>query len=293
MEKLEDRRLLAAGPRLAGIQPNNSVLFSFEDPTANVRSVAPREINIRFDEDQQIDPTTLNAIRITRSGFDGIFGNSNDKVITPGFIGVSAAPNGNEVVVRFAETLPDDLYQIEIFGAGSATPLRNLRNESFVPTLNDGDGKIAKDTIKFSLDLGAQVVAVVPQPVTRLATGAISQARNQIEVYFNDDDLFVENDDLGNPTARSAENPDFYQLIFTAESVRNTDDISIKPIDVAYDAVADRAVLTFAQNLDVLKHPITGAVIGPGTDGRRRVGLQLQRRSRVAVHRGSTGRAGH
>ncbi|MCA9141608.1 MAG: pre-peptidase C-terminal domain-containing protein, partial [Planctomycetales bacterium] len=265
LEKLEDRRLLAAGPRLAGIQPNNSVLFSVEDPSANVRSVAPRELNIRFDEDQRIDATTLNAIRITRSGLDGLFGSADDQIVTPGFIGVAAAPDENEVVVRFAETLPDDVYRVEIFGAGSANPLKNLRNEDFVAASNDGDGDSAKDTIEFTLDLGAQVVAVVPQPITRLNTGAISQARNQIEVYFNDDDLFVENDDLGNPTARSAENPDFYQLIFTASSVRNTDDVVVKPIDVAYDAATDRVVLTFAQNLDMLQHPDTGAVIGPGT----------------------------
>ena len=87
LEKLEDRRLLAAGPRLAGVQPNNSVSFSFDDPTANVRTVAPRELAIRFNEGQRIDAATLDAIRITRSGFEGIFGNSNDEVITPGFIG--------------------------------------------------------------------------------------------------------------------------------------------------------------------------------------------------------------
>src|SRR3990172_10876479 len=66
LEQLEDGGLLAAGPRLAGIQPNNSVLFSFEDSSVNVRNVAPKELNIRFDENQQIDANTLSAIRITR-----------------------------------------------------------------------------------------------------------------------------------------------------------------------------------------------------------------------------------
>ncbi|MEO8493503.1 MAG: choice-of-anchor L domain-containing protein, partial [Planctomycetota bacterium] len=275
LESLEDRRLLAAGPRLAGIQPNNSVLFSFDDPSANVRSVAPRELNIRFDENQQIvnTPANLSAIRITRSGFDGVFGNANDVQITPGFIGVTAAPDQNEVIVRFAETLPDDIYRIEIFGAGSAAPLQNSRNEAYVATLSafDNDNDSTKDTIEFSLDLGAQVVAVVPQPVRRVTDptnpnfGGIVQARNQVEVYFNDDDLYVENDDLGNPTARSAENPAFYQLIFTADTVRNTDDVTLTPLDVTYDAAADRAVLTFAQPLDALVNPDTGQIIGPGT----------------------------
>jgi len=93
--------LLAAGPRLAGIQPNNSVLFSFEDASANVRNAAPKELNIRFDEDQQIDATTLDAIRISRSGADGIFGTVDDVQIDPsarGFIGVTPAPNQNELL---------------------------------------------------------------------------------------------------------------------------------------------------------------------------------------------------
>ena len=45
LERLEDRRLLAAGPRLAGIQPNNSDLFSFTEQGTNVRDVAPRELD--------------------------------------------------------------------------------------------------------------------------------------------------------------------------------------------------------------------------------------------------------
>ncbi len=41
LEMLEDRRLMAVGPRLTGIQPNNSDLFSFDNQSSNVRSVAP------------------------------------------------------------------------------------------------------------------------------------------------------------------------------------------------------------------------------------------------------------
>ena len=126
LEPLEDRRLLAIGPRLTGLQPNNSDLFSFSDPSANIRSEAPTQLTIRFDENQQIDSTTLNAIRIVRGGTDGIIGNQPQDMLVPGFIGVEAAPRQNEVVIRFAESLPDDVYRIEIAGAGSATPLRNL-----------------------------------------------------------------------------------------------------------------------------------------------------------------------
>jgi len=265
LERLEERQLLAVGPRLAGVQPNNSDLFSFDDQAENVRDVSPREVALRFDENQQIDPATLGAIRVTQSGFDGVFGNANDKVITPGFIGVGDSPDENEVIIRFAETLPDDVYRIEVFGAGSPTPLRNLRGEAFIPTLNDGDADATRDTIRFELDLGPQVIAVVPQPISRNEQGSLVQERNQIEVYFNNDDLFIESDDLGNPTPSSAENPEFYQLIFTRDSVRNTDDVVIMPTNVQYDPQRDMVLLEYAQDLDQLLHPDTGELIGPGT----------------------------
>ncbi|MGE3780348.1 MAG: hypothetical protein AB7F89_24375, partial [Pirellulaceae bacterium] len=265
LENLEARQLLAVGPRLAGVQPNNSDIFSFTDASANVRHVAPHELTLRFDESQVIDPASLSGIRITQSGFDGLFGNANDRVITPGFIGVEKSPAQNEVVIRFAEALPDDVYTIEILGAGNATPLRNVGGDAYIPTLADNDGDASKDTVRFELDLGPQVVAVVPQPITRNLQGALVQARNQIQVYFDNDDLFLENDDLGNPTQASAENPNFYQLIFTRDTVANTDDVIVKPSRVEYDPGANLVTLTFPQDLDQLLDPNTGALIGPGT----------------------------
>jgi hypothetical protein len=272
LETLEDRRLMAVGPRLIGVQPNNSDLFLFEpittDPTSNLRNVAPREITLRFDENQVLDASTLAGIRLTRGGLDGRLSKPSqpsldDVVIVPGFIGVSKSPEQNEVVVRFAEALPDDVYRVEVFGAGSANPLANSLGDAFVPTLNDGDGDLTKDTVDFELDLGPQVVAVVPQPVRRDAQGKLTQLRNQIEVYFNNDDLLS---GTGSPAQQAwATNPDFYQLIFTSSTVRNTDDVVIKPTQVAYNTDADLAVLTFGQDLDRLVHPDTGALIGPGT----------------------------
>ena len=267
LEKLEDRRLLAVGPRLAGIQPNNSDLFSFTDQQANVRDVAPRELTLRFDENQRIDASTLDGIHLTRRGADGLFGTGDDVRILPGFtgfIGVGQSPKQNEVVIRFAESLPDDVYRVEVFGAGSASPLANDLGDLFVPTLNDNDQNATKDTIQFELDLGPQVAAVVPQPVQRTG-GQLVQLRDQIEVYFQDDDLFVANDSQGRPTQESAENPDFYQLIFTRSTVRNTDDVVLKPVQVSYDPAKDLATLKFSKDLDQLVHPETGEVLGPGT----------------------------
>ena len=92
------------------------------------------------------------------------------------------------------------------------------------------------------LDLPPQVAAVVPQPITRNASGQLVQAKNQIVVYFNSDKL----------NAVTAQNPNFYQLIFTASTAKNQDDVIYNPTSVVYDSVANRATLTFAGDLSTL-----------------------------------------
>jgi hypothetical protein len=226
-EQFEPRRMMAVSPKLISIIPNEGELLV----DGQTRDVAPRELTFRFSEGQIIDPTTLGGVQIVRSGFDGVIGNGNDVFITPGYIGIG--DRSNEVVARFADALPDDLYQIRIVGAGT-TALRNTEGDAF----NDG----VDVTVRFEMDLGAQVIAVVPQPVTRLANGSLSQARNQIEVYFNNDDLNV----------ASAQNPNFYQLIFTASTGNNQDDVVYKPSSVIYDAAQDKALLTFATDITSL-----------------------------------------
>ena len=183
---------------------------------------------------------------------------SNDIVVLPGFIGVGEPPALNEVVFRFAGGVPDDTYRIDVFGTGHA-PLRNDGNELYL----DGEDS----NIEFELDLAPQIISVVPQPVLRKTDGSLTQDRDKVVVFFNNDDLFLEVDAFGQPTARSAENPDFYQLIYTSETIENTDDVIVNPIDVAYDAVKDMAVLTFAYDAstDNFLDPSTLTPLGPGT----------------------------
>ena len=90
---------------------------------------------------------------ITLSGGD-------DVILSPGYVGIDPTQT-NQVVYRFSESLPDDLYRIEVYGsaAGGVTVLKNSDNEVF----NDGED----DRLTFELDLGAQVTSVVPQPVVR------------------------------------------------------------------------------------------------------------------------------
>ena len=109
-------------------------------------------------------------------------------------------------------------------------------------TTDDGKDNGQDFARKFELDLGAQILGVVPQPISRSSTGLLVQATTQIEVYFNDDDL----------VPALATNPNFYQLIFTNDTAQTTDDVVFKPIAVQYYADTDRAVLTFSRPLHQL-----------------------------------------
>ena len=189
----------------------------------------------------------------------------NDAVVVPGAILVGQSPDQNEVTVRFAENLTDDNYRIEIFsfddpGLGIVglrnVPTTNSQGDLFVPT----KPRTRQDTIDFRLDLGPQVVAVVPQPTTQV-NGQLQQQRDTIVVYFDSDKLLVENDANGRPTNRSVENPEFYRLIFTSDTVRNTDDQFFTPSSVVYNAVSNTATLRFSGDINDL----AGAISGPAT----------------------------
>ena len=181
-----------------------------------------------------------------------IMRSSNDVIVQPGAVVIGDSPNENEVTFRFAENLPDDLYRLEIFGFDDVTQgirgLRNTSGELFVPSV----ANTRQDTIEFRLDLGAKVTGVVPQPVVKNAAGQLEQKRDTIVVYFDNDKLLVGNDSSGNPLPNSVENPKFYQLLYTSNTVRNTDDVSFNPVSVKYNASANTATLTFNDDLHLL-----------------------------------------
>lgn len=184
-----------------------------------------------------------------------------DERIVPGFLGLGTT--NREVIARFASTLVNDLYRVEIQSqdnpAINRVALRNIVGQRFEPTFPGLD----RDINEFTLELGPQVVAVVPQPVTRMngpggAFAGMTQARDTIEVYFNEDDL---RDD-----ATSAENVNFYQLVVTNDTVRNTDDVVFKPTTVSYDPVANKATLKFADDLTTLAGGAATFRLRVGTD---------------------------
>ncbi|MCU0872345.1 MAG: S8 family serine peptidase, partial [Pirellulaceae bacterium] len=88
-----------------------------------------------------------------------------DDVIVPGYLGLG--DSSSEVLVRFAETLPDDVYRLEVFGKDYVNlgihALRNTSGAALTPQRSGDD----RDVIDFELNLAPQIVSVVPQPVTR------------------------------------------------------------------------------------------------------------------------------
>ena len=211
-----------------------------------------------------------------------------DIEVVPAYVGLG--DNGRDVIVRFAEALPDDKYRIEILGQGVRT-LRNVNGDAF----NSGVSR----SVAFELDLGAQIESIVPQPVTRSTSGALVQQRNQVDIYFNNDDLidttqivsvngisltnlktlrsplFFQNGDnivfsSGAVGSTSVINVNYYQLFHTAGTLNSTDDTRVLPNAVRYYPDSDRVVLTFARNLDELVNSANVAL--PLSELRLRVG---------------------
>ncbi|REK17934.1 MAG: hypothetical protein DWQ37_05280 [Planctomycetota bacterium] len=224
LEVFEDRILLAIdGPRLLAAIPSTGTVIE----QGTTLKVAPREILLRFDNEIDAASISNSTIQFRRS-VDDIFGNGNDLVVTPGFVGIGERPN--EVIVRFAENLPDDMYQMTLVGAGQ-NPLRDTDGLAF----NAGTNL----TRNFSLDLAPQVLAVVPQPIKRV-DGVLSRSPNLIEVYFNVNDPLQTN---------TAQNPQNYQLIRTQGTATPQDDVLINPTSVNYNAAQGRVQLTFGSGV--------------------------------------------
>ena len=68
---------------------------------------------------------------------------------------------------------------------------------------------------------------------------------------FNDDDL----------NTIEAVKPEFYQLVYTRNTLSGLDDISFRPSGVSYDASLNRVALTFNRNIDAFVDPITSALL--------------------------------
>ena len=119
-EMLEQRRLLAFDLSTAFVVGSEP----FSLGTVETLTESPQELTLRFTPGTEIEPTSLvSGISIMRSGDsrDGFLEDSNelgyefnpsnfsDIAIEPGSILVDDYPSLNQVVIRFADRLPDDL----------------------------------------------------------------------------------------------------------------------------------------------------------------------------------------
>ncbi len=237
-EILEQRRLLAFDLVQALATSDRPFFLAGTNYSTAALTEAPPEISLRFSVGAKIDPTTLaSGITIVRSGgLNDAFANGNDVVVTPGFLGVDDAPNENRVIIRFAESLPNDSYRITI---GASLKTLPAGPNAAVQIFRDG----AAFDLRFNLDLGAQVMAVVPQPVIRTEAGLV-QNRDQIVVHFNAADPL---------DVASAQTPGSYRL-YEIDQATGLDRAGAfaggasfaTPTTVTYDAATGRATLDFA-----------------------------------------------
>lgn len=174
-----------------------------------------------------------------------ILGGVSDVAVQPGFVGLGDSPN--EVVFRFSEALPDDVYQVNILGTGLQALLTT-----------DGESFEAGRTLstQFAVDLGPQVVAVVPEPVRRNSAGLVTGvSRGQIDVHFSEQ-----------VSESSAENTALYQLIFGRGTVNNNDDLVVTPTSVNYNSSTNIATLQFNQPLGLIDSGAARLRIGSSVD---------------------------
>ncbi len=268
IEQCESRLLLTISPaalQLVSISPYETSILGTTPPSNSliygpgvsntVRTVAPTELVLDFNQGQNIDPATLGAIQVFRSGGDNQFQttynsttntyatNANNTVMdVPVPIG-SATINqvlntttnqlsSNEVVIRFSQDLPADLYEVVIAGKAKS-PLDDRLAAQQIPlgaVLSPATASAATDkpfdggqdqVIDFTLETGAHVTSVVPQPISRSGAAANSplvQARNEIDVYFDQQ-----------MNAASAQDPSLYQLIVTNNTADTTDQTIVQP----------------------------------------------------------------
>ncbi|ELP30533.1 peptidase domain protein, partial [Rhodopirellula baltica SWK14] len=247
------------GPELLAIRPDSSGLLQDGD-TLNV---APNELNLYFNGGANIDGASVNTdnIKLIRAGDDGLFGPNPDNLdvlgnpinddveVELGFVGFvdngSSATSNQQIVMRPASSashnatnpaasFPDDFYRIELVGTG-ASPLQDLDGNPF----QGGNDFVTE----FRLNRGAQIVAVVPQPVERTGAtqanpeGVLSQKSDTIVVYFDNQLL-----DIGD-----AENVGFYRLVDTEATLTEGDDAlaAEQPDTAVYDPAANTVTLTF------------------------------------------------
>ncbi|WP_404306775.1 Ig-like domain-containing protein [Neorhodopirellula lusitana] len=237
-ETLEKRELLAAD--LLAVRPDAGALIG-ED---TVLQTPPREISLLFNGTADLNEATIDGnVRLVRAGGDGTFGDGNEVAVSLGYVGLVdpgdvSEGNLHKIVLRPSSiashnatdpsiAFPDDLYRVEIIGSG-ANPLEDNSGDAF----NDGEDSITE----FRLDRGAQVIAVIPQPVTRDGAGNLEANLNRVDVYFDQE-----------MDATEVVNTSFYRFVDSNNSAAPV----LNPSSVDYFPGENRAQLNFLNDTDL------------------------------------------
>jgi hypothetical protein len=184
-ENLERREVMAGDIldldfRLLSVAPNTGEILS--TTRSNTLNESPRELIFRFAGGDDVRQSTLrNGIRLTRAGGDGVFGAggvSTDIIVTPEYLDFADVANRRVVVARFSQPLPDDLYNVEVFGvdlpAQGINAVRNVVNDPLKPRKTGTD----RDSYVFNLELGSKITAIVPQPINSTQSESTSTTAN-------------------------------------------------------------------------------------------------------------------
>ncbi len=243
LERFEERTMLSGSPQLISIVANSGdVVYSpGSSGQPAVLSTSPSELDLYFNQGTVIDPTTLGGIQVVGAGLDGKLNDADDVTIQPGYVGIGTTPN--EVVLRFAQTLSDGLYQLTLLGTGPNA----LTDSSSPPDLfNSGNPAQPNLQVSFEVEAGPQVTSVVPEPIVfNPTTGQLQQSTSEIDVYFNE---------AIQPLAQSVNqlDPRLFQLIVTNNTASTVNQGEYNPTSVSFDASTDKATLLFAAPLDEL-----------------------------------------
>ncbi|MDO4550075.1 MAG: S8 family serine peptidase [Planctomycetia bacterium] len=250
---------VSGGPSLSAVIPSTGKVIESGDTV----EAAPTELTLRFSLGQAIDPETLSAITVWRTGnmheLSDFEASENieesltyEYQVPIGYIGVG--DNSNEVIIRFAETLVDDHYEIRIHGNALSAEDVVLQNTVGVPYgAEEFDAPGRDEAFHFELELAPYITTVVPQPTVSDAEGNIIQYRDRVDVYFNNDALetYKAQDGAGNEYDALA--PEFFSLIYTRDTATTTDDKYVTPVRVSYvfdeKTRVGKATLFFADDL--------------------------------------------
>ncbi len=236
-QTLQDDRyritILGNGPaRLrneAGDAFNNGVNLSFEfdlDLGATVQGVNPQPV-VRSQTIEIADATQLtdgDTITVDDGAGPLVFE-----------LNVDADPTVTDIPIEIAST---DLAPAVATAVADAINNATFLGQGVTATAN-GSKVVVTGNAVVAGSVAPNASVSVANSGAATAEASITQLRKTIIVHFNDDQL----------SQAVAEDPKFYKLIDTADTLSATDNTIILPESVAYDAVGNHAVLTFANDI--------------------------------------------